>query len=161
MGPHSKAKKADMIIEEWKKRLLLRKLRSSSKLRLEQPITQGLDTSISGIQRAVVYTMILERNPGPQRKCPRALRLQRRESYLAISQMIRTALCQQCPSSSASCVKEVIGLHAEIFKGSSVDDRLKFVRKRGHMAVSCLKVSFCQFSYWKLSHREHSTFSSS
>ena len=55
----------------------------------------------------------------------------------------------------------------EVFRGNSVDERIKFVRSKGlcdnclmpgHMAMSCLKESYCQIVGCKIAHRKHSTF---
>ena len=55
----------------------------------------------------------------------------------------------------------------EVFRGNSVDERIKFVRSKGlcdnclmpgHMAMSCPKESYCQIVGCKIAHRKHSTF---
>ena len=55
----------------------------------------------------------------------------------------------------------------EVFRGNSVDERIKFVRGKGlcdnclmpgHIAMSCPKESYCQIIGCKISHRKHSTF---
>ena len=55
----------------------------------------------------------------------------------------------------------------EVFRGNSVVDRLRFIRRKGlcdnclmpgHMAVSCPKESFCRLSDCKFKHRKHTTF---
>ena len=55
----------------------------------------------------------------------------------------------------------------EVFGGNSVDERIKFVRRKGicdnclmlgHMAMSCPKESYCQVIGCKIGNRKHSTF---
>ena len=55
----------------------------------------------------------------------------------------------------------------EVFRGNSVDERIKFVRSKGlcnnclmpgHMAISCPKESYCKVVGCKIGHRKHSTF---
>ena len=54
-----------------------------------------------------------------------------------------------------------------VFRGDSVDERIKLVRSRGlcdnclmpgHMAMNCPKESYCQIIGCKIAHRKHSTF---
>ena len=54
-----------------------------------------------------------------------------------------------------------------VFRGNSVDERIKLVRSKGlcnnclmpgHMAMNCPKESYCQIVGCKIAHRKHSTF---
>ena len=69
----------------------------------------------------------------------------------------------KCPLSKANHWLPRCG----VFRGNSVDERIKLVRSRGlcynclmpgHMAMNCPKESFCQIVGCKIAHRKHSTF---
>ena len=91
--------------------------------------------------------------------CQRVRRTHRRVTLILFKQKSDV----KCPLCKASHWLPRCG----VFRGNSVDERIKLVRSKGlcnnclmpgHMAMNCPKESYCQIVGCKIAHRKHSTF---